>query len=481
MTGVAAPDATGRTSDLQAQVAKLLAPLGFVEVTEPVRLGGGSSQENWAFTARATDPASGATTHELLLRRDPASGVIDTSRAQEFALLRALGATDLPVARVHALDDGTLCGRPAMVVDRLAGRADRALLRDKDPLGLGAVRREELARELPALLGRVHRVDVRAVGLADVLGPAPRDPARSELDRWIGELDDAALEPLPALRVVADWLAEHVPAPPAELRLVHGDFRPANVLVDGGDISALLDWELARLGDPHDDLGWYTCSVYRAEHFLPGRFEPAHALEVWSETSGMDIDPERLHFWQVMSTFRLAVIAVRAVRNFCEGTTDRPAAPPTRVVRLALAETGLVPPEQAVTPPLRPGPAEVVAGVRAVLRDTIAPELTSGHAQARLAEVRAVLAQVDWDEGVLALRDRTNELRAALALGRRVLGLPEEANDDPAPATYAALRVESERLARLAPSVVRDLRATWAADPANLAVREALTQVLAAL
>ncbi len=308
-------------------------------IEEPRRLGGGSSQENWAFDVRWGTGAA-EQCRELLLRRDPASGVVDTPRAVEFALLEALQGTGVPAPRVHALDDGTLFGRPAMVVDRLRGSAHRAALRGTDPLGLGNAGRSALARSLPEVLAAVHTVDVEGLGLDDVLGKPPVDPAAHELERWVAELDRVELEPQPGLRFVAAWLEDNLPVPVDRPRLVHGDFRPANVLVDGGRLEALLDWELAHLGDPHDDLGWYTCSVYRGEHFIPGDWEIADFLTAWSAASGLAIEPGRLHFWQVMSTFRLAVIALTGVANFVAGTSDRPTGPADRVVGLALAETG---------------------------------------------------------------------------------------------------------------------------------------------
>lgn len=328
-------------TDLRTPLMGMLRDLGVRDITEPTRLGGGSSQENWAFDAEVDGP-DGTIRRELLMRREPAQGVVDTPRDVEYALLRALGRTGLPVARVHALDaDGSRLGRPAMVVDRLRGRAHRGVLRERDPLGLGPTRRVELAETLAELLAAVSSVDPGAVGLGEVL-PAPADPATAELDRWESELDRVELEPHPGLREVIAWLRANLPAAP-RVRLVHGDFRPANVLVDDdGRVSALLDWELAHLGDAHDDLGWYTCSVYRQEHFVPGESGVGDFLDRWSERSGIEVERDRLHFWQVMSTFRLAVIALTGVRAFCDGTSDRPAGPTRRVEHLALRETGLL-------------------------------------------------------------------------------------------------------------------------------------------
>jgi aminoglycoside phosphotransferase (APT) family kinase protein len=312
-----------------------------LEVTEPRRLGGGSSQENWAFDLSWTD-AGTRRTAPLLLRREPQTGVVDTTRETEFALVQRLSGTDVPVAGVYWTDDGTTFGRPAMVVERRPGSAHRGVLRDTDPLGIGDGARLELAGRLADLLASVHRVDVDKIGLASILPDPGTDPARTELDRWVAELDRVEPEPQPALRFTARWLRDHLPPPPDRISLVHGDFRPANVLVHDGRLEVLLDWELAHLGDPADDVGWYTCSVYRREHFLAGRWEVEDFIDRYAVAAGVEgVEPARLHFWQVMSTFRLAIMALTGVANFLDGSTDRPAASADRVVGQALADTDL--------------------------------------------------------------------------------------------------------------------------------------------
>lgn len=312
-----------------------------LEVSDLHRLGGGSSQENWAFDLLWTEGGTRCAA-PLLLRREPESGVVDTTRETEFALLRKLLGTDVPVPEAHWTDDGTVFGRPALIVERRRGVADRGVLRDTDPLGIGGEARLMLAGKLADLLARVHKVDVDELGLSSILPSTGGDPARAELDRWVAELDRVEREPQPALRFIARWLREHLPDPPERVTLVHGDFRPANVLINDGRLEVLLDWELAHLGDPVDDLGWYTCSIYTAEHFLTGRWETGNFLSRYSDAVGTaSVGRERLRFWRVMSTFRLAIMALTGVANFLDGGTDRPAAPAERVVRQALADTAL--------------------------------------------------------------------------------------------------------------------------------------------
>lgn len=297
------------------------------------RSGTGSSRENWPFDAEWTSNGT-RRGHELLLRRDPASAVVDTGRGLEFRLLRMLAATPVPVPEVHWLDEtGEFLGRPSMIVGRRPGTAHRAVLRPTDPLGLAAQARVALARRICDVLADLHGVSVDGAGL-----PVPQHPpAVHELAHWLRELDRQQEEPQPALRLAASWLRDHLPPSPEHLVLVHGDFRPANVLVHDGQLDVLLDWELAHLGDPLDDLGWYTAPLYGREHFVPGTWEETDFLRRYTERTGTEVRPDALRFWQVLATFRLAVIALTAVRAFRTDGGDRPAAPADAVVRMVLA------------------------------------------------------------------------------------------------------------------------------------------------
>jgi aminoglycoside phosphotransferase (APT) family kinase protein len=119
---------------------------------------------------------------------------------------------------------------------------------------------------------------------------------------------------------------------------VHGDFRPANGLVHDGRLEVLLDWEFAHIGDPIEDVGWYCNPLYRREHFIPGRWEPADFLRVYSERSGIAVDPEPLRFWEVLAVYKLAALALAAVRMFCDGDTTRPPSAVHPVIGALLAD-----------------------------------------------------------------------------------------------------------------------------------------------
>lgn len=327
-------------SDLHGQLWDLLNAqlVGASEIylTDPMPIIAGSSKSIWSFDAEWIDEHGMPRTAELILRQQPEAGVVASDLRQEHDLLRAFEGWLLPIPVVFAADlEGTFLDRPSLLVEREPGRAHRAVLRDKDPLELGHEGRLALARQMVDLLARLHiLVDEEMFA---VLPHPGEDPAVHELARWEGELDAEKLDPEDRLRAAREWLHANVPPPPPALRLVHGDFRPANVLVDEGQITALLDWELAHLGDPADDLGWYTCSIYRAEHFLEGwSIEDFFARYV--EEEGTEPEPERLRFWQVLSVFRLAVIALRSARNIEQGLAPGLPPPVDRVIEQLTAD-----------------------------------------------------------------------------------------------------------------------------------------------
>jgi len=311
-----------------------------VAVSEPELLGGGSSKKNWSFTAAWRESGVDQVS-QLILRQDAEESVVSTSLAVEAELMDALVGTGVPVPEVYGADTtGAIFGIPTIVVSRLPGRADRAVLRDVDPLALGPDGRLALAHQLADLLADVHAVD--ATALSGVLPDPGQDPAGHEVAHWTGQLALERRRGHGTAAVLDDtlaWLAAHLPPSPARQVLVHGDFRPANVLVEAGMVTALLDWELAHLGDPFDDLGWYTGAIYRREHFLDG-WTVEDLLTRYHERTGSAPDPARLRFWQVFSTFRLTVIAVRAVRLLAEGSPMGQAAPVDRLYALLAKEIG---------------------------------------------------------------------------------------------------------------------------------------------
>ena len=290
-----------------------------IEQLKPVY--GGNSSQMFTFDARWSESGR-PQSHALVLRRAAPSEFQSFGREAEFRLLKGLGPTAVPVPEMFWMDaEGRWLERPAMVMERVSGTARRRLIAD-DESGLDAGTRAALAAEIPGLLAAIHEVDLDALGLP---APGPH-PAAEQLAIYDAEIRRQEVEPIPELRLASLWLHDNLPAPPAKAVLVHGDFRPANLLVDSGRITAVLDWEFAHAGDPTEDIGWYLTPYYAAEHFVPGAWSAEDFLSRYEAARGIAADRQAIAFWSVFAMYKLASMTMAAVRAFVEGDTSRMAA-----------------------------------------------------------------------------------------------------------------------------------------------------------
>jgi aminoglycoside phosphotransferase (APT) family kinase protein len=286
------------------------------------------------FDLVTTGPG-GSEREPLILRRDPAGGLVETDRGAEFALLRALETSGLPAPVARWLDpDGRWLGRPSLIMRRASGDCDYRVLNGDRPLAV----RLALARRFCRLLAQVHQTDWRGLGVGELLTDPGELAAAAELERWEQVLRRDQLEEHPELELGIDRLRATAPAS-ARTVLVHADFKPGNILLDGDRVTALLDWELAHLGDPLEDLGWVTQPLRAGEHTIAGTWGSADLIEHYQRVTGFDVDWAALRWWVAFSTFKTAVMQVSGLRSFLEGRADEPYRPTRGVLRALLAAT----------------------------------------------------------------------------------------------------------------------------------------------
>jgi aminoglycoside phosphotransferase (APT) family kinase protein len=206
--------------------------------------------------ARADVEWSDGSRESFVLRGDPPQGkaMMQTDRDAEWALLRALGATNAittPVARYYD-DTGEMLGTKCIVLDFVDGRSLQSHLNEGTPEDGHRNHRDDLVDTMAA----VHSIDVDSLPAA-IHRPAGWSSYITALIDRFRQADRVHVESMPFLRYVAAWLDEHRP-PALPLRLVHGDFQPANIVVGDSDRHNLIDWEVAHVGDPREDIGYYN-------------------------------------------------------------------------------------------------------------------------------------------------------------------------------------------------------------------------------
>jgi len=294
-------------------------PAGSVAVSGLARLAGGASRELWSLDL-ALERESGPEQLELVLRRDP-PGRSETDRGLEARLLSAAGAAGVPVPAVHwGSNDPAVLGSPFFLMERLAGETlPRRLLRDAE---YGKAR-EVMVGELGAVLARIHAIDPEPLGLGGVdAGQYGSGSARAQIERMTAALRHLAVEPHPVLDLAERWLLARAPAPRA-LHLVHGDYRIGNVMFGPEGTRAVLDWELAHLGDPVEDLGWICVRAWRfGEDALPagGLGTREELVAAYEAAGGTPVAPDALRFWEAFGNFKLALVFVSQARAFLDGS-----------------------------------------------------------------------------------------------------------------------------------------------------------------
>src|SRR5690606_16138034 len=233
-----------RQALMRDRLAAVLAPVLGEDVTVDglTRLTGGASRTTWAF-----DAVAGETRTPLILRMGPPDEV-HAGMELEAEVQRRAAAAGAPVPRILTADDSTAAlGNPYLICAAVPGETIvRRIQRSLDDTG-----RAVLLRQCAQALAAIHRADPTGAGLT----------AGDQLTEWHRQLDEIG-----DTTATFEWTFRRLAAdrpPPSEPVLVHGDFRMGNLIVDGGRLAAVLDWELTHLGEVYEDLAWFCIRAWR--------------------------------------------------------------------------------------------------------------------------------------------------------------------------------------------------------------------------
>ena len=367
---------------LEAVLARLVE--GFESLQACRQLSAGASQETYRLILNTS-----AGEQHLALRRGQSASDADStvggiSLSAEAGLFRLAGAAGIPGPRVvHVLESGDALGK-GFIMEWLEGETlGQRIVRAES---LAAIR-PTLARQCGQILGRIHALDWQAGGLDNDLPEVMPEALVDETWKLYRDLE----VPVPMIDYSWRWLKENLPAD-SRRTLVHGDFRNGNLMVTPGGINAVLDWELAHIGDPVRDLGWLCVNSWRfGKHELPvgGFGEVEDLLAGYREVTGIEVSRDELAFWQVFGSFWWATTTLQMANTWRSGETpslERPVigrrsseAQMDCVNLLIPGEFDLPDANRAMSDGTQlPAPAELLAGVASFLKDEVAGAL-EGH------------------------------------------------------------------------------------------------------
>jgi len=385
------------------------------------RLSGGANMESWAFDWAGEG---------YVLRRAPSVDYMagrPYGHAVEAALVRAAHAGGVRAPEVvGVLADGDGMG---------TGYVMRRITAEVSPAKILAAPPSPLVADLGRELARIHALPRAAIPE----GIPVMDTAEALAELKARFLSYGGDRPVIALAI--KWCEDHLPAS-AEPVLVHGDYRMGNVMVDADGLAAVLDWELAHLGDAHEDLAFGCMTVWRFGQldrpaFGVGSLEEYFAA--YEAAGGRSVDRGRFRFWLVYRTLWWALGCLQmgqAWRSGADTTVERVVVGRRTVeqeldlVRLLEEEAPEAersrplpsPPPAAASPVGEPTTGEMVQAVRDWLGEAIKPH-AEGHGKFQVAVAMNALgiAMRDLDAGT---RAEDKALAAALLAGRTTLAEP---------------------------------------------------------
>ena len=291
-------------TDLSIALSAVLSPvIGEVSIENLHTMTGGASRTTWAF-----DAVGEHSRQALILRTGPPDDVYAAMELEASAQQRA-SAAGAPVPHILAADNSPVAlGNPYLICNLIGG--ETIVRRIHRALDDG---RQRLLRQCAQALAAIHRADPDGIGLAQT----------EQLAEWRDRLDEMG-DTTATFEWAFRWLAAHRP-PPTPPRLVHGDFRMGNLIVDESGLAAVLDWELVHIGEVYEDLAWFCIRAWRfgaAEALGAGGLGSVEDfLSAYEEAADTPVDRNAFRWWLTVATLRWGVICRFQAERHLSGQT----------------------------------------------------------------------------------------------------------------------------------------------------------------
>ena len=285
----------GWRESLAAYLAARLPSADAIEVANVRGMPAGASNDTVSFDARVT--CAGQTWDiPLVLRPERPDGILAPyDVARQHRVMRALSRTGVPVPAVAWYEpDTSVLGAPFFVMERIAA----------ETLPLFWYGRSDRLDAAAAALAAIHAVDWQATGLEFLLPEGARTPLDATLGAWRTRAERLRIARAPLLVTLGEWLRANEPAD-ARFSLLHGDPNPGNYLFREQQVVAVVDWEVAAIGDPRSDLGFYAAlhTIFGGMSGPDGRTLLSDAYE-----RATGVPQHDLEYYEATGLYRMAVV-----------------------------------------------------------------------------------------------------------------------------------------------------------------------------
>jgi aminoglycoside phosphotransferase (APT) family kinase protein len=291
---------------MKEQLESVLRPvLGDGVVVENLRaLTGGASRTTWAFDALA-----GQDRHALILRTGPPDE-IHAGMELEARVQQRAAAAGAPVPHILAADNSPAAlGNSYLICEAIKGET----IVKRIHRTLNDAARARLLQQCAQALAAIHTADPDGVGLTQT----------DQLTEWRDRLNEMG-DTTATFEWAFRWLGSHRP-PPSLPRMLHGDFRMGNLIVDETGLAAVLDWELVHIGEVYEDLAWFCIRAWRfgaPEQLGAGGLGSVEMfLSAYEAASGTTVDREAFRWWLTVATLRWGVICRFQAERHLSGQT----------------------------------------------------------------------------------------------------------------------------------------------------------------
>ncbi len=290
------------------------------EVKDARWLTGGASKIQLAFdftSKRDESPFRAGERKSMAVRMEPSESVVETSRRREFEILQ-LVKDHVPVPHCYWIDaDGEFLPYPALIYAQIEGVAKPTNIQSKQVTGIGInfgpELRDKIAPQFVEHLARLHSLEIKSADTPSSFEfpeIGSNNCVKKQVNWWRRVWEEDKCEDIPLMDIAYNWLIEHA-YPIEKVCVIHGDYRSGNFLFDEhtGNITAWLDWELAVLGDHHQDLCWATYKLFGhvAEdgrtQLICGMLPETEFLARYQQLSGLAVNQERLTYYRIFCNF----------------------------------------------------------------------------------------------------------------------------------------------------------------------------------